>query len=1573
MQRNDHQPCKAKAGDSPWRPLLALAVTAGIIIWEAFLYGYVFRGDSSTSLLIRGLARDAMFLFPVVLGALAGGLWLSRRLGTLEEGARGALSTASLSAVLFFALALPVAVGRTSLAPITVDPSALGIESASERGISQSRFLCAPSSSRRLASAEAPSFLSLVSEGAVITLILQLAFFPLALMAVRRRMRTLGLLPLNPNFPRKRLLAVALVLTCAVPDWPEEGLDEMNVAYFPMVDSCTTGGITRAYTISAINVSITLNRFGDRDPNGFMYVLDSKINQLRQEEFAALPDRVSVGLREDLIQPLVLRANAGECLQINFTNRLSTGRSSWHVNGLPYTVVNAGGLVGLNPDTFVNPGQAITYRIPIPTDPTVERAYYFHEHGASRQRVAHGLFGSLIVEPAGSVFRNPETGLVSDGTNWESIIQTPAGSPDFREYVLIYHEIGDETFTGILDANGASLPQVDNLVGVYRPGGRAINYRSEPFFRRMEIFQDKSQAYGSYMFGDPATPVPRSYLGEPTKTRLLHGGSEVFHVHHLHGGGDRWRRNPKIEASDFAVGLKKLPVQNALSTRLDSQSIGPGVGYNLEHECGAGGCQQSAGDFLFHCHIGHHYNAGMWGFWRVFDTLQSDLATLPDRTPRPLAVNSLGLIGKTFEGKTIVPAAQLTNTATQRSLEEWVESQLPPPGARFHEQDATVWDWQKNNLSSGPLYLGEPEDASVWANFASPTPGQRPEIMFNPNNGRYAWPLLRPHLGKRPPFSGNGHSGSPWLGEFGSAQRPDGLCPNNEVLNNPGRQIREYPITAIEVALPLSDTKTDPEGHIFVLNEDKQAVLAGLKPAQPLALRSNVGDCVKIIFTNEIFGELTDSQPKVNMHTHFVQFDPQGSDGVISGMSYEQAVRSYKEFDNRTLTAAASAGATTITTSQVTDLRPGIWIGIGLGEGMCTPPGGGVPHPCTEVRKITAINGTTITLNQPLTFSHAVNQAVGVEFVRYDWYSDVDNGAIFWHDHVSFLSWGKGMIGAHIIEPAGSTYHDPTTGAEIRSGPIADIRTPANATIGAGQLGSFREFMAWTTNDNKLVDALINFRSEPLHGRTGMSNDMSKVFSSVTYGDPLTPIPRAYVGDPFVFRHISVDEFMSGLRVTGHRFAIERFANNGALSDTAPTGVSERFDLVLKEGAGGPQQKAGDYLYYSTLGNNLVEGAWGIFRVHDKLRTDLKPLPGRTPPPSGTGGFPQQTFTGGNPAASTTPGQPCPATAPVKRFEVRLVNSRIDYNNNDKDSGGIVYIVNTGTTPTSVTAPMVMRVNRGDCLEINLNNRSGQRGSANVGELSFDPQNSYGAAIGFNTDSTVANNGTKLYRYYADLELGTNILFNLAQPETGARGAFGAVIVEPLGSTYRNPVTGAAQPTGVIADIISPQGKFREMVALFSDEDPRIGANTMPYPRDVSNFSGLSYSTSPFKYRNYLTDPSKVFSTALFGDPRLVLKAHKGDPVTLRVAMPWGEQAHSFRIEGHRWPMEPNISGAEQIADFNIVPGYAFDARLTEGAGSGMSAIGDFLFGDGRVPFIEAGLWGILRVFNTGQGGILPL
>ena len=76
--------------------------------------------------------------------------------------------------------------------------------------------------------------------------------------------------------------------------------------------------------------------------------------------------------------------------------------------------------------------------------------------------------------------------------------------------------------------------------------------RSEPFGinnlaqqEKRFHFEDESLAYSSYTFGDAPTTIPRSYLGDPAKFRLVHGGGEVFHSHHPHGGTIRWTRNPQ--------------------------------------------------------------------------------------------------------------------------------------------------------------------------------------------------------------------------------------------------------------------------------------------------------------------------------------------------------------------------------------------------------------------------------------------------------------------------------------------------------------------------------------------------------------------------------------------------------------------------------------------------------------------------------------------------------------------------------------------------------------------------------------------------------------------------------------------------------------------------------------------------------------------------------------------------------------------------------------------------------------------------------------------------------------------
>ena len=106
----------------------------------------------------------------------------------------------------------------------------------------------------------------------------------------------------------------------------------------------------------------------------------------------------------------------------------------------------------------------------------------------------------------------------------------------------------------------------------------------------------------------------RSYVGDPVVQRVIHGGTETEHVHHVHGGAIRWRRQPNEQNTDFQTGLSKHPpLTPGPSERTDSQTIGPSETFDVVNECGSGGCQQAAGDFMYHCHVLEHEDAGMMG------------------------------------------------------------------------------------------------------------------------------------------------------------------------------------------------------------------------------------------------------------------------------------------------------------------------------------------------------------------------------------------------------------------------------------------------------------------------------------------------------------------------------------------------------------------------------------------------------------------------------------------------------------------------------------------------------------------------------------------------------------------------------------------------------------------------------------------------------------------------------------------------------------------------------------------------------------------------------------------------
>ena len=87
-------------------------------------------------------------------------------------------------------------------------------------------------------------------------------------------------------------------------------------------------GQTRVYDIEAISLPIVYNKFGDHDPNGMMYVLGQDSERIQREARRRFELPVPQPCEE--VRPLVIRANVGDTVQINFENRLGR-RASIHV------------------------------------------------------------------------------------------------------------------------------------------------------------------------------------------------------------------------------------------------------------------------------------------------------------------------------------------------------------------------------------------------------------------------------------------------------------------------------------------------------------------------------------------------------------------------------------------------------------------------------------------------------------------------------------------------------------------------------------------------------------------------------------------------------------------------------------------------------------------------------------------------------------------------------------------------------------------------------------------------------------------------------------------------------------------------------------------------------------------------------------------------------------------------------------------------------------------------------------------------------------------------------------------
>lgn len=1432
---------------------------------------------------------------------------------------------------------------------------------------------------------------------------------------------------------------------------------------------CKSGQTPKRFQVSLINIPLFLNRFGDVVPEGRMYVLDANIAEVRAT-FAQAANPMLAGDR-DLLEPLTLRVNQGDCVEIRFTNRLNepappfnrndsiftlpgetlrapgtvtpkprefapaltkpdvdfdpaiAPAASMHFDGLDYDVIGSDGTaVGNNPDSTVPAGRNITYRL----FAQVEGSFQFKDgadftsqqtrpvgrDGKVRFIGSHafGAFGAIVVEPPGATWVDPRTGeALASGTR--ATIKQP-NAPDFREHVLYMHdeveaepgiltrfcrsddeeEAGDEciqpTRAQLAKLTKGTLPglgggDADALVQGEIPVKLewfAFNYRAEPGFNREEVGCPAATRAGqgfdanacvgeetslsSWAYGDPGGGdlVFANYRGEPMQIRLMHPAE--FETHTFHWHVNRWPFDPQDEGGLAAVSN---PHNHSTTTNLlDVQAVSPGSHYSLIAQGGAGSAHQDKpatfGDVIFHCHLYPHFAHGMWGLNRTLDKRERGTRTNPDGTPIPA----------------LIPLADFDYQPTVPGRQDPPEPTAIRPGY--------------------PLFV-----PGVFGFKAPKPPLGVPE---------------RRATGVFPPTARERAAADP------GAQVPGGFfqdpCPT-------GRPVKTFEVSAIQISQVYNPELKwrIPQSRVYVLESQRKAVENGRKP-EPFSPLLNVGDCVVYKLTNRLplqFGgnvfDRLQVTNEVGIHQHMVQFDVLSSDGAANGWNYDQGA----DF-GQTITYRDFVHENTVTNSFHDHFFPNVHQKNGLFGGSTIHDAGCAYFDPRTGEPLTV--GTIVDVRCTPTTDYKGDRTSG---------EDYRNVSLFVEDHVP------------MFQPANP--NDPNDDRFV---------TPDGVPIFPAKFPS-------SPDDQGVMG--VNYRLEPFEARRDA--DPSKLFDSRVHGLPFTPYPLAYDGDRVKWRLFQLShEESHGFNLDGFRWRFEPRDPQSNVVQAQHIGMLEYFEASVQAQSedGDPARRGMSryYMYYYGGADDWFLGTWGILEVrscNDRgVAGGLIPLPDNDDVARIKCELPK--------ASPTGPGQPCPNTAPVKRFAVAAINIDITYNNaGDHDPRGLMYALEADVPAlrngTKQPEPLVIRANAGDCVEVTLTNRldpakmtphcfealePGQlgfregvlsfpacidqppRNEVNVpgfkpfpvsARVSMRPQlvDSAAASLGTNVwgevsvwgssqrDGTVGPGQSIQYRWFLPPGLtGMALLGDRGDVQNHLHhGLYGALVIEPAGSSYLNPRTGQPLASGTQAVIANPhQPDFRENIVMFNSDlslfrrdtngnpaddqpvpdnlDLVLGPSRQADdPEDQGEFS-VNYRNEPWSHRFAVNENiAHIFSSYVHGDPATPLfQAYAGDKTVFRVAQAVGDpRSTSFALHDHVWrraPADPQSQIAATQGQFNpgVVYNIHLDPAVTGGAGGRRAVAGDYLYRTSTLPrHLISGQWGIFRVHATPQPNLIAL
>jgi hypothetical protein len=458
------------------------------------------------------------------------------------------------------------------------------------------------------------------------------------------------------------------------------------------------------------------------DPDAIIYVRDEDLDadgHLKPE-------------RRSSVEPLVLRAGAGDWIKVSLHNRLDGNENVFkmarcesaakasvsfsnaysnislcasksvglHPQLVAFDVAVSSGInVGTNPSDTAAPGETkefLWYAGDLSPMPDGKMRATPQELGAVNLMPSdplvhfyHGLFGSLVIEPEGSTwiedsdYRASATVFKRDGSLFRDFVLQATDDPAVQLEGQSLYAAGNP-LSGVNYRSEAMLyrygQRLSSAIAPQDPRDwRKLSAADEgvlagPFWSNVDTHASFSNAL---VGGDPQTPIFRAPAGMPVRFRLLAAGGTGDNQQTFELAGHVWQDEP------YTHGSTEIGYNPKASWTGTQGGYGPSSHYDVVI-ASAGGAFQVPGDYLYRSWAMEQYQAGLWGVFRVApstpgrpypDTVAIDSVVADKGVFRVIGANTIVPASRTFAKQVTISVPGQAANAPAQSVAAAVDAQ----------------------------------------------------------------------------------------------------------------------------------------------------------------------------------------------------------------------------------------------------------------------------------------------------------------------------------------------------------------------------------------------------------------------------------------------------------------------------------------------------------------------------------------------------------------------------------------------------------------------------------------------------------------------------------------------------------------------------------------------------------------------------------------------------------------------------------------------------------------------------------------------------------------------------------